>query len=115
MLEHLPSGAAAIALLRRCAELLTDRGIVIVLQPNFRLTGRAYFDFIDHKTVLTDASVREALDIAGLRLRKQIVRFLPYTTKSRLPAHPWVVRWYLRLPPLWRIFGRQSLFVAERR
>ena len=114
VLEHLDSGAAVIALLRRCASRLRTGGRLIILQPNFRLVGPRYFDFIDHKTILTDASVREALAIAGMRLTRQIVRFLPYTTKSKLPSHPLLVRIYLRLPVLWPLFGRQSLFEAER-
>jgi len=114
-LEHLDSSARVIALLERVRELLKPGGEVIILQPNFRLLGASYFDFIDHKTILTDRSVREALEIAGLKLRMQVTRFLPYTTKSRFPRHPSLVRLYLRLRPLWRLLGKQSLFVAEKR
>jgi SAM-dependent methyltransferase len=112
-LEHLDSSSAVIALLIRIRELLKPGGIAIILQPNFRLLGANYFDFIDHKTVLTEKSVREALEIAGLTLRKQITRFLPYTTKSRFPQHPALVRTYLAIPPLWYLLGKQSLFVAR--
>jgi SAM-dependent methyltransferase len=113
-LEHLDNSSSVIALLERIRELLKPGGIVIILQPNFRLLGAKYFDFIDHKTVLTEKSVREALQIAGLTLREQITRFLPYTTKSRLPQHPAIVRMYLTLRPLWYLLGKQSLFVAVR-
>jgi SAM-dependent methyltransferase len=114
-LEHLDSSAAVIALLERIRALLKPGGIVIILQPNFRLLGASYFDFIDHKTVLTEKSVREALEIAGLDLQKEITRFLPYTTKSRFPQHPALVRVYLAMRPLWYLLGKQSLFVAESR
>jgi SAM-dependent methyltransferase len=113
-LEHLDSSKEVLALLRRVSVLLSDRGRVAILQPNFRLLGWRYFDFIDHKTVLTDASMREALDLAGLTIEREVVRFLPYTSKSRMPRHRALVRLYLRCPPLWALLGKQSLFVAAR-
>ncbi len=113
-LEHLPKPSDVVSLLERTRSLLRPGGRVMILQPNYRLLGAAYFDFIDHTVVLTDQSLREALDLSGLETETAIVRFLPYTTKSRLPQHPQLVRWYLRLPPLWLIFGGQSLFVARK-
>jgi SAM-dependent methyltransferase len=114
VLEHLENGTRVLELVRRCGELLSDRGRLVILQPNFRFVGARYFDFIDHKTVLTDASVREALSLGNLTLLRQIRRFLPYTTKSKMPSHPALVSLYLKIPPLWLLFGQQSLFVAER-
>jgi hypothetical protein len=67
-------------LLMRVKELLRPEGKLIVLQPNFRLLGAAYFDFIDHKTILTDKSLEEALTVAGFTITRKIIRFLPYTT-----------------------------------
>ncbi len=113
-LEHLRSGDDVLSLLSRIRELLKTGGRVIILQPNFRLLGAAYFDFIDHKTILTDSSMREALEVAGFAIDKTIVRFLPYTTKSRMPSSPTLVRLYLRMPFAWRLFGKQSLFVARK-
>jgi SAM-dependent methyltransferase len=113
-LEHLDSSKDVLALLRRVHSLLSERGRVAILQPNFRLLGWRYFDFIDHKTILTDASMREALDLAGLQIEREVDRFLPYTSKSRTPRHPALVRIYLRIPALWPLFGKQSLFVASR-
>lgn len=43
-----------------------------------------------------------------------IPRFLPYTTKSRLPQAPWLIRLYLRVPLAWWLLGKQALVVAER-
>lgn len=113
-LEHLENSGQVLHLLRRASELLSPRGRVVVLQPNFRLLGPRYFDFIDHKTILTDAGMREALGLSNLHLEREIIRFLPYTTKSCLPRHPLFVSLYLRCPPLWKIFGKQSLFIARR-
>jgi len=41
-------------------------------------------------------------------------RFLPYTTKSRLPKAAIFVKAYLRFPLAWRILGKQALVVAEK-
>jgi SAM-dependent methyltransferase len=114
-LEHLPSGDAVIDQLRVCADLLRPGGRVVILQPNIRLTGAAYWDFIDHRTPLTERSLVEAASIAGFTTVALTTRFLPYTTKGRLPNHPYLVRAYLAFPPAWRLLGRQTLFVGERR
>jgi SAM-dependent methyltransferase len=113
-LEHLDSSRDVIAVLERVKELLGPGGRIIILQPNFRLLGPAYFDFIDHKTILTDKSVEEALNIVGFRMERKIIRFLPYTTRSKLPRHPLFVQLYLRLRPLWLVMGKQSLFIAAK-
>jgi hypothetical protein len=114
-LEHLPSGDAVIEQLRVCAGLLRVGGRVVVLQPNIRLTGHAYWDFIDHKTPLTERSLVEAASTAGFEQVCLVARFLPYTTKGRMPSHPLLVRGYLAFPPAWRMLGRQTLYVGERR
>lgn len=113
-LEHLDNTKEVIALLGRVKELLKPGGRIIILQPNFRLLGPAYFDFIDHKTILTDKSIEEALNIVGFKIERRIIRFLPYTTKSKLPQHPFLVRLYLLLRPAWFLMGKQSLFIAAK-
>jgi 2-polyprenyl-3-methyl-5-hydroxy-6-metoxy-1,4-benzoquinol methylase len=113
-LEHLPSANAVIDQFKVVAQLLRPGGRVIVLQPNIRLTGGTYWDFLDHKTALTEKSLVEAAQIADLDVEELIVRFLPYTTKSRFPQNPWLVRAYLWFRPAWWILGRQTLLVARR-
>jgi len=113
-LEHLPSPEAVVEQFAVVRDLLKVGGQVIVLQPNIRLTGGRYWDFIDHRTPLTEVSLAEAALTAGLEPVKTIVRFLPYTTKSRLPQSPWLVRAYLAFPPAWRFMGKQTLFIAQR-
>jgi SAM-dependent methyltransferase len=112
-LEHLPSQDAVIEQLRVARRLLRRNGRVIVLQPNIRLVGARYWDFIDHKVALTETSLVEAASIAGLLTEKLIVRFLPYSTKGRLPADPALVRLYLRLPIAWWLLGKQTLYVGS--
>jgi len=112
-LEHLPSSEGVIDQLRVCAALLRPGGRVIILQPNIRLTGGAYWDFIDHRTPLTERSLEEAATIAGFRREVVVTRFLPYTTKSRLPTHHLLVGAYLKFRPAWLLLGRQTLYIGR--
>ena len=112
-LEHLPSPEAVIAQLAEIRAVLKADGRLIVLQPNIRYVGAAYWDFIDHHVALTDRSLIEAASAAGFEVEHLVQRFLPYTTKSRLPRSSWLVRAYLRLPLAWRILGKQTLLIAR--
>ena len=113
-LEHLSSTEAVLQQLRVAFALLKPGGRVLILQPNIRLTGGAYWDFIDHQTALTEKSLAEAATMVGFRTRQVITRFLPYTTKSRLPQQPWLVRAYLAFPPAWWLLGKQTLYLGEK-
>ncbi len=113
-LEHLPSTEAVLQQLRVTHSILKPGGSVVILQPNIRLVGGAYWDFIDHQTALTEKSLAEAAVMAGFRTKEVIARFLPYTTKSRIPQHPLLVRAYLNFPPAWLFLGKQTLYVGEK-
>ena len=113
-LEHLPSTEAVLEQLRVAFALLKPGGRVLILQPNIRLVGGSYWDFIDHQTALTEKSLAEAAQMAGFRTKQVIARFLPYTTKSRLPQSPALVRAYLSFPPAWLLLGKQTLYLGER-
>jgi SAM-dependent methyltransferase len=113
-LEHLPSSEAVIEQLRVASQLLKPGGRAVILQPNIGLIGAAYWDFIDHRVPLTERSLTEAVELAGLRPVETIKRFLPYTTKGRLPTSPALARIYLALRPAWRVMGKQTLMIAER-
>jgi 2-polyprenyl-3-methyl-5-hydroxy-6-metoxy-1,4-benzoquinol methylase len=114
VLEHLDTKEMVIEAIRLCRENLSENGKLIILQPNIKLTGGAYWDFIDHKLALTDLSLEEAAKICDLKLNYKIVRFLPYTTKSKMPQHPVLVWFYLKIPLAWRFLGQQSFLVFEK-
>ena len=114
-LEHLPSSNAVIQQLEVCYRLLKRGGLVIILQPNIRLIRERYWDFIDHKVALTDRSLVEATGLAGFETVQLIKRFLPYTTKNRLPQSPALVSFYLRVRPAWLVMGKQTLYVGAKR
>jgi len=113
-LEHLPSTEAVLQQLRVTFSLLKPGGCVLIMQPNFRLIGGAYWDFIDHQTALTEKSLEEAATMAGFRTKQLITRFMPYTTKSNLPQHPLLVRAYLSFRPAWWLMGKQTLYLGEK-
>ena len=77
LLEHLPGPDAVLATLKMLREVLKANGRLLVLQPNFALVGARYFDFIDHRTILTDRSLVEAFELSGYRVDFLKRRFLP--------------------------------------
>lgn len=112
-LEHLLSRSEVVRQLQVCQHLLRPGGRVIVLQPNIRLVGSSYWDFIDHHVALTERSLEEAAVLAGFTTELVIRRFLPYSTLGRLPQHHLLVRAYLRLPLAWLLLGKQTLYVGR--
>lgn len=113
-LEHLPDKATVLATLVEAKRLLRPGGLLLILQPNIRYLPGEYWDFFDHHTALTDRSLCEAMDLIGMDLQVVLPRFLPYTTKSRLPQSPFLVRLYLAVPFAWRILGKQAFIVARK-
>jgi SAM-dependent methyltransferase len=111
-LEHFPDKATLTNVVREVHRKLKPGGRFILLQPNIRYTGGAYWDFYDHFIPLTHLSGVELLQNCHFRIQHVIPRFLPYTTKSALPQHPLLVKLYLRCPPVWRILGKQFVIVA---
>jgi SAM-dependent methyltransferase len=95
--------------------VLEPAGRFLILQPNIRFCARDYWMFFDHITPLDDRSLTEALDLTGFEVTECITRFLPYTTKGRLPSSLALLRLYLRLRPAWRLLGQQSFVVARPR
>lgn len=113
LLEHLANSEAVLEFLNETRRLLKPNGRVMILQPNFALVGAAYFDFIDHKTILTDKSLIEALELNRFSIEYVKCRFLPYTSKSSIPKAPWMVRLYLALPFIQYFMGKQTFIVAR--
>ena len=112
-LEHLASPAEVLRALCAARRILRTGGELLVLQPNFRLCPERYFDFVDHAVIVTDRGLVEGLEATGFEVRELRVRFLPFTSKSRLPKWPWAVSLYLKIRPLQWLLGGQT-FVRAR-
>ncbi len=112
--EHLPSKADLDAVLQAVRGLLRPGGLLVALQPNIRYASGRYWDFYDHHIPLSHLSCAEAFRLNGLEVVELLGRFLPFTTCSVVPKHPFFVSLYLKLPAAWRLFGRQFLIVGRR-
>lgn len=111
LLEHLERDEVerTLAEVRR---VLCAGGRFIVVQPNYRLCYKTYFDDYTHKQVFTERSLTDLLRVSGLEPTTVIPRFLPFSAESRLPASASLLRIYLRLP--YRPLAAQMLVVAEK-
>lgn len=94
--------------------VLKKGGQVLILQPNVRFAARDYWMFFDHITPIDDRALEEAFVAMGFRLEKRILKFVPFTTQSRYPAKAALVKLYIKLPILWRIFGKQTFLIFEK-
>ncbi len=94
--------------------VLKKNGSVIILQPNIRFCNRDYWMFFDHITPIDDRALIEIFEVYGFKNTLRIEKFLPFTTKSKLPQSDIFIKIYLKLPFLWKIFGAQSLLIFKK-
>lgn len=112
--EHLPDKAALSRTIEQARRCLKPGGKLIALGPNIRFVQGSYWDFWDHSIPLTERSLAELLQLHGFELLEVRDRFLPYTLVDA-PKYPLsFLRLYLKLPFLFRIFGKQFLVVAKK-
>jgi SAM-dependent methyltransferase len=112
--EHLPSKAALSDTLAQAFRCLKNDGLLIAIGPNVRLVGGAYWDFWDHHLPLSNETLAEALRLFGFQIVSSLPRFLPYTMVNRRPVPMALVSLYLKLPLLWRFFGKQFLVIGRK-
>jgi len=91
--------------------VLKTGGKLIVLQPNYRLCYKSYFDDYTHLQIFTDRSLTDILKVYRLNPIVVIPRFLPFSVQSSVLPYPWLLWIYLHLPL--RPFAGQMLLVAE--
>ena len=113
-LEHLKSAEEIRQTLKEVHRILKRNGKLLILQPNIKYAYKNYWDFFDHVTPLSDKSTVEALINNDFKILHVRPKFLPYSTKSRLPKSPLLIRIYLKTSILQSIFGKQMFIVAEK-
>lgn len=111
LLEHLGPEELE-GLLATLARILTARGRLILLQPNYYYCYRRYWDDFTHVKAYSHESLPDMLAFDGYTIKRVEKRFLPFSFKGRLPSSYLLTRLYLALP--WRPLARQMLVVAER-
>ena len=81
VLEHMRDPDALLAVLSAVRTVLKPRGRLLIMQPNVRHVGAAFWDFFNHTLPLTEKGMEEALGVAGLTVRE--VRSASCRTRRR--------------------------------
>lgn len=113
VLEHFEPDAAA-RVVDDVRFVLRPGGRMLIVQPNFRLAYRRYFDDYTHRSIFTDVSLPALLRAHNFYVLEVRPRFLPYSMQgTRLPVSRLTVNLYLRSPV--KPGAGQMLVIAERR
>lgn len=113
-LEHLPNKAAVSSVISEAYRSLKHGGLLICMGPNIKFVAGAYWDFWDHNIPITESSCSEILKLQDFNIKQCIPRFLPYTMSAGVKPPLCLVRYYLKLPILWHVFGKQFLIVGQK-
>ena len=113
-LEHISNKANLEFFLKSLRELLSDTGLLVIMGPNFKYSYKNYWDFFDHHIPLTDKSMEELLLLTNYQIIEKYPKFVPFSTKTKLPKMKIFVFIYLKLRFLWYFFGKQFLFVVKK-
>jgi SAM-dependent methyltransferase len=112
--EHLPTKQALQSTLTEARRCLKPSGRLIALGPNVKFLSGEYWDFFDHYLPLTELSLSEVLTMTGYKVEQAIPKFLPYTMSQGSQPPLWTLRLFLKLPMLWKFFGRQFLVIGQK-
>lgn len=108
--EHVTQEALA-EFLDQLRPILSQKGSLTILQPNYRYASKEYFDDYTHISIWSHVGMHDFLEAHGYEVTYFHPRFLPLTVKSRLPVFPFLIKAYLASPI--RPMGKQMLFVAK--
>jgi SAM-dependent methyltransferase len=110
LFEHItqPDFSNVLDSLRR---ILSSRGTLTIVQPNYRYAYREYFDDYTHIAVYSHVSISDFLTANGYEVLSVVPRFMPLTVKSRMPVWRGLVAGYLWSPV--KPLGKQMLVRAR--
>jgi len=111
--EHL-SKDDIVKTIKEVYRILRKDGKFLILQPNIRYCYKDYWMFFDHITPLDDRSLSEILEVNGFKVIECIPKFLPYTTKSKLPKSVFLLKVYLKISIIQKIIGKQAFIYAKK-
>jgi hypothetical protein len=100
-------------LLAGVRKILSPRGTLNIIQPNYRYAYREYFDDYTHIAIYSHISLCDVLRVSGFDIVDVQPRFLPLSIKSRLPVRESLIRAYLASPI--KPMGKQMLIRARPR
>lgn len=87
-------------------------GIFIIIQPNYRICYKNYFDDCTHVKAWSDISLKDYLQSRKFRILICEPKFLPFNMKSRLPKNKYLIRFYLKSPV--KPFAKQMLIISKK-
>jgi SAM-dependent methyltransferase len=109
--EHL-SRQDSIETLNECYRILKGTGRLILMQPDFRICYKIYFDDYTHLQVFTDRGLADFIESLGFHLKFCLPLFLPFFFDLKFPFSARLFKLYLHLP--FKPFAGQMLMVAEK-
>ncbi|MEW6607624.1 MAG: class I SAM-dependent methyltransferase [bacterium] len=98
--------------IKHVVRILKKGGKLIIIQPNFKYAYKEYFDDFTHRLIFTEVSLSDFLKSQGLKIKRVIPKFIPFSMKSKLPKWTFLIKIYLYLPI--KPFARQMLIIAEK-
>ncbi|MFZ1133561.1 MAG: class I SAM-dependent methyltransferase [Candidatus Korobacteraceae bacterium] len=110
LFEHITQDDLA-QVLSQLQRKLSARGLLCLVQPNYRYAYREYFDDYTHVTVYSHLTMCDFLRANGYEIVDCKPRFMPLTVKSRLKISSSLIWLYLRSPV--KPMGKQMLIVAR--
>ena len=111
LVEHLTNEQCEV-LVSEIDRVLVVGGKLVLMQPNYRLAYKRYFDDFTHVSMWSEVSLSDFLTSHGWHVDQAQARFMPFSIKSRLPVSRFMIRCYLASPV--KPLAGQMLVVAHK-